>query len=251
MPSVPYQMRREEGGDWSAKRGRVRMFKNREEAGERLAAELGQYRDDPSAVILALPRGGVAVGYRLSLALHVPLDILLTRKIGAPGNPEYALGAICETGALFWNEPAVSAFPLSAEDLTRAADSEKIEIARRIGLYRQGAPLTEVTDRTVILLDDGLATGATFLASIAAIRQLKPRRLIGAIPVGPPDTVREVAQQVDQLVVLSTPEPFYAVGNFYADFAQVEDRDVLRYLQLAREALDTRTRKPSPERTDY
>ena len=226
------------------------MFTNREEAGERLAAELGQYRNDPSALILALPRGGVAVGFRLSLALHVPLDILLTRKIGAPGNPEYALGAICETGALFWNESAVSAFALSAQDLARAAASEKIEIARRIGLYRHGAPVTDVTDRTVILVDDGIATGATFLASITAIRQLKPRRLIGAIPVGPPDTVQEVARQLDQLVVLSTPEPFYAVGNFYMDFAQVEDRDVLRYLQLAREALDATARTPSAERAD-
>ena len=214
-----------------------RMFKNREEAGQRLAAKLSAYRDDASTLILALPRGGVAVGYRVSVELHAPLDVLITRKIGAPGNPEYALGALSETGALFWNQHAVASFSLTQPDLDRAAQAVKEEITRRMELYRQGHPLRSVTDRTVILVDDGLATGATFLASIAAIRQLKPRRVIGAIPVGPPDTIRKVAHEVDKLVVLLTPEPFYAVGNFYEDFTQVEDRDVLRYLQLAHEAI--------------
>jgi putative phosphoribosyl transferase len=213
------------------------MFTNREEAGERLAEHLSGYRGDPSALILALPRGGVAVGYRLSLRLAVPLDVLITRKIGAPGNPEYALGAVCETGAVFWNREALASFSLSPRDLDRAVGIGREEIVRRIGLYRYGQPLASVTDRTIILLDDGIATGATFLASIAAIRQLKPRTLVGAIPVGPERTIREVAGQVDKLVVLMTPEPFYAVGNFYADFTQVEDSDVLRYLKLAKEAV--------------
>lgn len=218
------------------------MFRNREEAGERLAAELCDYRDDPSTLILALPRGGVAVGYRLSIELNAPLDVLITRKIGAPGNPEYALGALSETGALFWNQHAVTSFSLTQQDKERAIQAVKDEIARRIGLYRQGHPLRSVVDRTVILVDDGLATGATFIASIGAIRQLKPRTVIGAIPVGPPETIRDVAHQVDKLVVLQTPEPFYAVGNFYEDFTQVEDRDVLRYLKLANEALAEKAR---------
>lgn len=213
------------------------MFRNREDAGDRLALQLAEYRDDPATLILALPRGGVVVGYRLSLNLHAPLDVLITRKIGAPGNPEYALGALSETGALFWNQHAVSFFTLAPQDLERAAQAVEEEITRRIDLYRQGRPLEPVTDRTVILVDDGIATGATFVASIAAIRRLKPRTVIGAIPVGPPDTIRDVTQQVDKLVVLLTPEPFYAVGNFYEDFTQVEDRDVLRYLQLAHEAI--------------
>jgi putative phosphoribosyl transferase len=216
------------------------MFRNREEAGQLLAATLSDYRDDPSTLILALPRGGVAVGYRLSVELHAPLDVLITRKIGAPGNPEYALGALSETGALFWNQHAVASFSLTQQDLERAAQAVKEEIARRISLYRQGHPLRSVTDRTVILVDDGLATGATFFASIAAIKQLKPRTVIGAIPVGPPDTIREMTHKIDKLVVLLMPEPFYAVGNFYEDFTQVEDRDVLRYLHLANEALATR-----------
>lgn len=221
------------------------MFTNREEAGERLAERLTDYRGDPSAVILALPRGGVAVGYRLSLLLGVPLDVLITRKIGAPGNPEYALGAICETGALFWNQEALRAFSLRPQDMERAVAVAKEELARRVSLYRQGRPLMSLTDRTVILLDDGLATGATFLASIAALRELRPRTLIGAIPVGPPETIREVARQVDRLVVLYTPEPFYAVGNFYTDFAQTTDSDVLRYLKMAEEALAGTPRNPS------
>ncbi|HJR76907.1 MAG TPA: phosphoribosyltransferase [Nitrospiraceae bacterium] len=224
------------------------MFTNREEAGRRLAERLSDYRGDPSVVILALPRGGVAVGYRLSLLLGVPLDVLITRKIGAPGNPEYALGAICETGAVFWNQEALSSFSLRPQDMDRAVTVGKEEIARRVDLYRQGRPLRSLTDRTVILLDDGLATGATFLASIAAIRRLQPGALIGAIPVGPPETLGEVARRVDKLIVLLTPDPFYAVGNFYVDFAQMEDSDVLRYLKMANEALpaDLRNTAPSP-----
>jgi predicted phosphoribosyltransferase len=216
------------------------MFVNREDAGQRLAVECADYRDDPSGLILALPRGGVAVGYRLSLALHLPLDVLLTRKIGAPGNPEYALGAVCETGAVFWNQNAMASFSLSAQERERAMAEVKKEIARRITLYRHGHPLTPVTDRTVILVDDGIATGATFVASIQALRRLNPNSLIGAIPVGPQDTIREVARQVDRLIVLATPEPFFAVGNFYADFAQLGDHDVLKYLRLAHEAWSAR-----------
>lgn len=213
------------------------MFANREEAGARLAEHLKDYRGDPSALILALPRGGVVVGYRLSLALGVPLDVLITRKIGAPGNPEYALGALCETGGLYWNQEALALFSLGPQDRDEAVHIAKEEIARRVTLYRRGRPLTSVADKTVILVDDGIATGATFLASIAAVRQLQPQSLIGAIPVGPRETIREVAREVDQLIVLLAPEPFYAVGNFYADFAQVEDRDVLRYLESANDAL--------------
>jgi len=222
------------------------MFANREEAGVRLAEKLSDYRDDASTVILALPRGGVAVGYRLSLELHVPLDVLITRKIGAPGNPEYALGAICETGALFWNEEAVHAFSLTSRDLDSAARAQTEEIARRVALYRQNRPLPPVTDRNIILVDDGIATGATFFASAAALRQLRPRTLIAAIPIGPQSTIRDLSGRVDRLAVLGTPEPFYAVGNFYHDFKQLEDRDVLEYLRQAHEAALTRSSSGKP-----
>jgi len=212
------------------------VFKNREEAGELLAQELTSYRDDPQAILLALPRGGVVVAYQLSLALHLPLDVVITRKIGAPGNSEYALGAVSETDAVYWNREALLSLSLSDRDLESAVRAQKKEVGRRVALYRQGRSFPDLTDRTVILVDDGLATGATFFASVATARQGNPRRVIGALPVGPRTTVQEARSLVDQLIVLRVPEPFYAVGNFYQDFAQIEDREVLQYLNLAEEA---------------
>lgn len=217
------------------------MFRNREEAGELLAQELVAFRNDPDAILLALPRGGVTVGYQLSLALHLPLDVLITRKIGAPGNPEYALGAVSETGAVYWNKEALSGLSLSDRDLATAVQVQQKEVSRRVALYRQGRPFPHLKDRTVIIVDDGLATGATFFASVATVRQAHPRRIIGAVPVGPRSTSEEARRLVDQLVVLRVPEPFYAVGNFYRDFEQVEDREVLQYLNLAEEAYMSRS----------
>lgn len=213
------------------------MFRNREEAGRMLADKLSQYRNDPTALVLALPRGGVAVGYQLSLALHIPLDVFITRKIGAPGNPEYAIGAVAETGSRYLNQEEVSAFGLSRHELERLIHDQEQEITRRKDLYRQGRLLPHLTGRTVLLVDDGVATGSTFMASALAIRGLQPHRLVGVIPVGPPPTIREVRAHVDELVVLMTPDPFEAVGNFFVDFTQVEDRDVVEYLNLAEEAM--------------
>lgn len=216
------------------------IFKNREEAGRQLAAKLLHYRDDPHGLILALPRGGVAVGYQLSLALHLPLDVFITRKIGAPGNPEYAIGAVAETGSHYLNQEAIGSCGLSRYELEQLIHVQEQEIARRKHLYRQGRPLPLLTGRTVLLVDDGIATGSTFMASALAIRNLQPRRLVGVIPVGPPSTIREVRSHVDELVILMTPDPFAAVGHFFVDFTQVEDRDVLEYLNLAEEAMLTR-----------
>ncbi len=213
------------------------MFRNREEAGRILADELSRYRNDPTALILALPRGGAAVGYQLSLALHVPLDVFITRKIGAPGNPEYAIGAVTESGSHYLNQEAVSSFGLSQHELNRLIQVQEKEIARRRNLYRQGRSLPQLTGRTVLLVDDGIATGSTFLASALAIRGLQPHRLVGVIPVGPPSTIREVRAYVDELLVLMTPDPFETVGHFFMDFTQVEDRDVIQYLNLAEEAM--------------
>ncbi len=213
------------------------MFRNREEAGRILADKLSPYRNDPTAVILALPRGGVAVAYQLSLALHLPLDVFVTRKIGAPGNPEYAIGAVAETGSRSLNQEAVNLFGLSQHELDQIIHVQEKEIARRKDLYRQGRSLPQLTGHTVLLVDDGVATGATFIASALAIRSLQPRRLVGVLPVGPPSTIREVRAYLDELVVLMTPDPFYAVGNFFTDFTQVEDCDVTQYLNLAEEAI--------------
>ena len=213
------------------------MFRNREEAGRMLADKLSQYRNDPTALILALPRGGVAVGYQLSLVLHVPLDVFIARKIGAPDNPEYAIGAVTETGSHYLNQEAVSSFGLSQHELDRLIHVQEKEIVRRKDLYRQGRPLPQLTGRTILLVDDGIATGSTFLASALAIRSLQPHRLVGVIPVGPSSTIREVRSHVDALVILMAPDPFYAVGNFFTNFTQVEDRDVIEYLNLAEEAM--------------
>jgi putative phosphoribosyl transferase len=216
-------------------------FRNREEAGRQLAASMLQYRNDPRGLILALPRGGVTVGYQISLALHLPLDVFITRKIGAPGSPEYAIGAMAETGSRYLNQEAVSSFGLSLSELDRLIHIQETEIARRKDLYRQGRQLPHLTGRTVLLVDDGIATGSTFMASALAIRSLHPQRLVGAIPVGPSSTIHEVRAYVDELVVLMTPEPFEAVGNFYVDFTQVEDREVIQHLNLAEETMLKRT----------
>jgi putative phosphoribosyl transferase len=221
------------------------IFKNREEAGRRLVEQLTSYREHPAGLILALPRGGVAVGYQLSLGLHLPLDVFITRKLGAPDNPEYALGAVGETGTVYLNPEAMAAFRLSRSDIQQLVQAQQEEIVRRQALYRQDRRLPVLTDRTVILVDDGIATGSTFFASVESIRNLKPRRLIGAIPVGPAETIREARAQVDELVVLATPDPFWAVGNHYVDFAQVGDRDVVEYLNLAEEAMRDRAQSSS------
>lgn len=213
------------------------MFKNREEAGRRLVDRLIQYREDPAALILALPRGGVAVGYQLSLGLRLPLDVFITRKLGAPDNSEYALGAVGETGTIYLNPDARTAYGLSRADIEDVVQVQQREIVRRQALYRQGRHFPTLTDRIVILVDDGIATGSTFFASVQSIRHFKPGRLIGAIPVGPVETIQEARRQVDELVVLATPDPFWAVGNHYIDFAQVSDHDVVEYLNLADESL--------------
>lgn len=212
------------------------IFRDRSEAGRELAAKLGVYRNDPTGLILALPRGGVPVGYEISLALNLPLDVFLTRKLGMPEDPEYAIGAVAETGSIHLNQQALRmmggfspASPLFQEMVT----AQREEIKRRQGLYRNGRPLPDLTNRTILLVDDGVATGATFLASAEALRNLGVSRLIAALPVGPRDTLGEIGRHVDKLIVLAMPDPFYAVGNHYVDFRQVGDEEVIRYLMDA------------------
>ncbi|MBA5868277.1 MAG: phosphoribosyltransferase [Nitrospira sp. CR1.3] len=218
----------------------MNQFQNREEAGRRLAARLFKYRANPVGLVLALPRGGVPVAYQLSQALHLPLDVFITRKIGSPENPEYALGAVSETGTIYLNPDAVAEFRLSYKEIEDVVRVQREEISRRRRLYRQGRRPVPLKDRIVILVDDGLATGATFLASVEAIRQQAPRFLIAAIPVGPKETIDKVKAVVDELTVLAMPEPFWSVGTHYADFVQVSDDEVVRYLKLAGKAQEER-----------
>lgn len=214
-----------------------KLLQNREEAGHRLAQALNRYRDDPNGVIVALPRGGVAVAYAMSVDLHLPLDVFITRKIGAPENPEYAVGAISETGNLYLNSDAVAAFQLSDREIEMLAKVQQEEIVRRQRLYRRGRPPRSLKDRLVIVVDDGIATGATFFASVAAIRREQPRFLVAAVPVGPPEVIERARAMVDELAVLATPAQFWSVGGHYADFSQVSDDEVVKYLHLAREAI--------------
>lgn len=209
------------------------IFQNREDAGHRLALAMQRYRDSPDAVIAALPRGGVAVGYAMSRDLHLPLDVFITRKIGAPGNPEYALGAISETGNIYVNPEAAAELRLSRTNIEDLATVQREEIHRRQQLYRQGRPARPLNDRLVIVVDDGLATGATFFASVEAIRRQHPRRLVGAVPVGPSETIDRARAVVDDLVVLAAPDHFWSVGAHYAVFDQVSDEQVLEYLNKA------------------
>ncbi|HEX6947954.1 MAG TPA: phosphoribosyltransferase family protein [Nitrospira sp.] len=212
------------------------VFRDREDAGRLLAAKLGAYRDNPGGLILALPRGGVAIGYELSRALHLPLDVFITRKLSTPDNPEYAIGALSETGAVYLNPDAVEAFRLSPANLNGLIGHAREEITRRQQRYRNGLPLAAVTGRTIILVDDGIATGATFFATIEAITELSPRRLVAAVPVAPEDNVDPMRRRVDEFIVLSTPDPFIAVGHHYQCFAQVNDTEVVEYLNAAQQA---------------
>jgi len=207
------------------------MFRNRTEAGIRLGEKLGQYRDRGDVIVLALPRGGVVTGFEVARLLNVPLDVLIVRKIGFPGQEELAAGAVSETGSVVLNRDIVAMGGLSEEFLQRETDRQKQEIERRVALYRAGRRLAGLAGRTVILIDDGVATGATVKAAIAALKQEKLARLVLALPVAPPDTVNVLRAMVDELVCLETPQYFMAVGAHYQDFTQVADEEVVKLLQ--------------------
>lgn len=214
------------------------MFRDRDDAGDRLAQRLLAYRDSPDGMVLALPRGGVVVGCRLSLALRFPLDVFIACKLGSPENPEYALGAVTEVGNVYVNPLNAVDHGSLPESIEALAAEKRPEILRRRRLYRQGRCLMELNGRLVILVDDGIATGATFLSAVEALRCLDPKRLVAALPVGPVETVEQVRGLVDELVVLACPEPFWSVGTHYADFSQVSDHEVLVCLDLANRRRD-------------
>ncbi len=207
------------------------MFRDRIEAGQRLAAALSRYTGYPGGMILAIPRGGVEVGREMSLRLCLPLDVLLTRKIGAAENPELAIGALSETGYLHLNEDLLALHPSLSRMTEKQRRDQQEEIARRRQLYRGGRELPPLAGRTVILVDDGVATGATYLASVQALRGAGVARVVAALPVGPAETAKLIAGRVDECVILECPEPFYAVGQHYDDFRQVDDEEVIQCLE--------------------
>lgn len=207
------------------------IFKDRKDAGKQLAEKLAHYRDKANLIVLGLPRGGVTVAYEIAMALNCPLDILIVRKIGFPGNPELAAGAVSETGTVVLNEDIVAAYGVSRAYLDRETARQKEEIARRITLYRGGKGVPPLAGKTVILVDDGVATGATAKAAISTLKQEKIAKLVVALPVATQEAEREIAPTVDEWVCLQTPAGFMAVGNYYYDFTQVEDEDVVAMLK--------------------
>jgi len=208
------------------------IFQDRADAGRRIAAHLTRYRgQDP--IVLALPRAGVVVAYEIARALQAPLDILVVRKLGAPGHEEFGIGAIAPGGVLIVDDQAVQWLGISGEQLRQIAARETGELKRRLQLYRGNRPLPDIKGRTAILVDDGLATGVTARAAIASLRQQKPRRLVFAVPVCASETAERLRPEVDELVCASVPPSFRAVGLWYRNFAQTTDQEVLDLLDRA------------------
>jgi putative phosphoribosyl transferase len=211
-------------------------FRDRFQAGRRLAAVLAPYAGRPNLLVLALPRGGVPVGYEVARALHAPLDVMLVRKLGVPGHEELAMGAIASGGVRVLSDDIVRALGIPDWSIAAVAANEEKELARREHAYREGRPAADVRGRTVILVDDGLATGSTMRAAAAALKAQHPERLVIAVPVAPRETCESLQQEADDVVCALAPEPFYAVGNWYEDFSQTTDDEVRELLRRAAEA---------------
>ncbi|CPR12156.1 erythromycin esterase [Mycobacterium bohemicum DSM 44277] len=207
-----------------------RVFRDRGEAGRVLADLLGAYRDRPDVIVLGLARGGVPVAWEVAAALHAPLDAFIVRKLGVPGHEEFAFGALASGGRVVVNDDVVRGLRINPQDLRAVAEREGRELIRREAAYRDGRPPVEVTGRTVILVDDGLATGASMLAAVQALREAEPSGIVIAVPAAPESTCREFAGIVDDVVCASMPTPFLAVGESFWDFRQVTDDEVCRLL---------------------
>ncbi len=209
------------------------LFVNRRQAGAVLAGMLKQYADRPDVLVLALPRGGVPVAFEVAQALNAPLDVFIVRKLGVPGHDELAMGAIATGGVRVLNHDVVGYLGLSQEVIDRVAARENRELERRERTYRGDRAAPEVQGRTVILIDDGLATGSTMRAAVAALRKQQPSRIVVAVPVAAPETCEELRSEVDETVCAATPRPFQGVGRWYQDFSQTTDEEVHELLSQA------------------
>lgn len=208
----------------------ARYFSDRHEAGQLLARELIDLRGQ-RAVVLGIPRGGVIIAQELARALDADLDIVLSRKLRTPGYPELAMGSVAEDGKVFLNETVIREMGVDKAYIQQEKTSQLAEINRRSKLFRQALPKVPLSEKPVIVTDDGVATGATFQAALWSVRQEHPKKLIAAIPVGARDTVEMLAKDADETICLRTPPFFSAVGQFYLHFAQIEDDDVLKILE--------------------
>jgi putative phosphoribosyl transferase len=209
------------------------IFLDRTDAGQQLAARLTGYANRPDVVVLALPRGGVPIAYEVARMSHAPLDVFIVRKLGVPGHEELAMGAVATGGVIVLNNDIIEALQIPRQVVDSVVERERSELHRRERLYRDDSPPPAVQGKTVILVDDGLATGASMRAAVAALRKLGPARIVVAVPVAAPTTCDEFKAEVDQIVCAVTPEPFYGVGYWYEDFVQVRDEEVRDLLKRA------------------
>lgn len=211
------------------------LFKDRTDAGRNLASRLADYGAD--ALVLALPRGGVPVAFEVARVLGASLDVFLVRKLGVPGREELAMGAVASSGGRVMNDEVTQALHIPEQDIAAAVERETRELERRERLYRGDKPFPAVEGRTVILVDDGLATGASMRAVVAALRQQKPGKLVVAVPTAPLDTCEVLRREVNEVVCATTPEPFYGVGQWYESFPQTRDEEVRELLERAAQEL--------------
>jgi putative phosphoribosyl transferase len=219
-------------------------FRDRTEAGKLLAKLLTAYTNQRDVLVLALPRGGVPVAFEIARALHAPLDVIVVRKLGVPGQEELALGAIATGGVRILNKDVVQFLDIPDEMIDLIAENEQQELERRERLYRGDRPVYAVQGRKVILVDDGIATGATMHAAVAAIKERRPSRIIIAVPTAAPSTCDEFAAEVDELVCVLRPEPFIAVGYWYRQFSQTTDEEVRNLLEQANHGFPATQRNP-------
>jgi putative phosphoribosyl transferase len=215
-------------------------FPNRTEAGRLLAEKLVEYAGRDDMIVLGLPRGGVPVAFEVAQRLGAPLDVFIVRKLGVPGFEELAAGAIASGGVRVLNEDVMRAIPYAEEAIEAVTARETAELERREQIYREGRSPPELRGRVVILVDDGLATGATMRAAVKALRQRGAAKIVVAVPVGPPDTCREIEQEADETICLSTPPFFQAVGQYYEDFSQTSDEDVRELLRQGTQDISER-----------
>ena len=212
-------------------------YTDRIEAGRKLAEKLQRYRNRSDVFVLGLPRGGVPVAFEVAQALHAPLDVFIVRKLGVPGHEELAMGAIASGGVRVLNDDVMRILPIPERVVEAVTERETRELERREELYRGDRPPPDVHGRTAILVDDGLATGSTMRAAVKALRQLGPARIVVAVPVGAAETCLEFQQEADEAICAITPEPFYAVGHWYADFEQTSDEEVHALLERNHETI--------------
>jgi predicted phosphoribosyltransferase len=209
-------------------------FSDRVDAGERLAEALAEFKFQ-NGLVLAVPRGGVVVGYQIAQRLQLPLDVIVPHKLGAPDNPELAIGAVAEDGTTFLDDNLLTYMGVSRDYIREESLRQRQEINRRLQTYRQTSVPPEVRARDVIVVDDGIATGATMKAALASVRNRGAASVTVAVPVGPPSTIRELQKQADRVVCLFTPELFQAIGQFYDDFSQTSDDEVIELLKISKQ----------------